>query len=106
MLPFFACLMLLLTGWAGMAHAAEIAGGSIGGVELSVHAPGDGDEVPADGDNALPHHHASCHGHDAGTPAPVYASAVLAPDVKVRPDLVVKALAGVQGTVLPRPPRA
>jgi hypothetical protein len=55
MLPFFACLMLLLlTGWAGMAHAAEIAGGSIGGVELGVHAPGDGDEVPADGDNARP----------------------------------------------------
>ena len=70
LLPFLACLMLVLTGWSGMLHAAEAAMGSVAGIEMTMHAAGDGDEVPADGDDGLPHHHSVCHGHDIGTPMP------------------------------------
>ncbi|WP_267349836.1 hypothetical protein [Sphingomonas sp. GM_Shp_2] len=106
LLPFIACLMLVLTGWGSMAHAAEMSGGSVAGIEFSVHAPGDGDEVPADGDSALPHHHGTCHGHDVGTPAAMNGEAAGFADMGVRPYLVTNVLAGVQGRVLPRPPRA
>ena len=34
LLPLLACLMLALAGFSGMAHAAEVAGGSRSGVEL------------------------------------------------------------------------
>ncbi|TGX55799.1 hypothetical protein E5A73_01330 [Sphingomonas gei] len=73
-LALIAGLMLVLTLWAGIsasaAHAAEIAGC----IELSVadaglHAPGDGDEVPGDADNPMPHHHGSCHNHHLSVPA-------------------------------------
>jgi hypothetical protein len=70
LLPFFACLMLALTLWAGTAaHAAE----SFVPVENTSsmtwgHSPGDADEVPADADKAVPHHHGLCHGHDVGFP--------------------------------------
>lgn len=106
LLPLFACLMLVLTGLSGMAHAAESVGGSMIGLEFVAHAPGDGDEVPADSDNNQPHHHNSCHGHDIATPAPT-----LAP----RAHRVVSGLTGrlpapaVLDTVLgvlPRPPKA
>lgn len=106
LLPLLACLMLVLTGFAGMAHAAEAAGGSVFGVELTVHAPGDGDEVPADSDNGLPHHHNACHGHDVGAPAiacgPQTAVLMIGPHKSQlsvpRPD--------ARGGVLPRPPQA
>ena len=68
LLPLFACLMLLLSCLSAMAHVAEEAGGRVAGIELAFHAPGDGDEVPADKDNGMPHHHNICHGHDVGTP--------------------------------------
>ncbi|WHO38875.1 hypothetical protein PMI04_020445 [Sphingobium sp. AP49] len=68
LLPIIALMMLALTGWSAMAHVAEETGGKIAGVEIVTHAPGDGDEVPADSDNGLPHHHISCHGHDVGAP--------------------------------------
>lgn len=106
LLPLLACLMLALAGFSGMAHAAEVAGGSLSGVELVVHTPGDGDEVPADGDNGMPHHHSPCHGHDAGT-TPVACNrqnaALLGDPHRVRlsaprPD--------ARGGVLPRPPQA
>ena len=35
---------------------------------MAAHAPGDGDEVPADADKGYPHHHASCHEHHVNTP--------------------------------------
>ncbi|EQB29699.1 hypothetical protein [Sphingobium ummariense] len=104
LLPSLACLMLVLTGWASMAHAAEAAGGSIAGLEFTLHAPGDGDEVPADSDSGIPHHHANCHGHDVGTPATMPAAECV-PYLRVRGDLVADILAGVRGSVLPRPPR-
>ena len=68
LVPFLACLMLVLTTWAGMAHAAEAGSVGTSRIEMAVHAPGDGDEVPADGDKGYPHHHASCHEHNVNTP--------------------------------------
>lgn len=69
MLPFLACLMLILTTWAGMAHAAEARNVETSVVGMTGHAAGDGDEVPADADTGYPHHHASCHEHNVNTPA-------------------------------------
>lgn len=60
--------MLVLTGMSGMAHAAEVAEGSIAGIQFTVHSDGDGDEVSADADKDYPHHHTVCHGHDVGEP--------------------------------------
>ena len=44
-------------------HARE----SLGTPEIScggeVHAEGDRDQVPADADQGIPHHHGTCHGH-------------------------------------------
>ncbi len=68
LLPFLACLMLVLTTWAGMAHAAEAGCVEMSGTEMAAHVPGDGDEVPADADRGYPHHHASCHEHHVNTP--------------------------------------
>lgn len=106
LLPLLACLMLVLTGFAGMAHAAEAAGGSVLGIELAIHAPGDGDEVPADSDNGLPHHHNACHGHDVGTPATACGreTAVL----MVMPGIgqLNAPAPNAHGNVLPRPPQA
>lgn len=70
LLPFLACLMLVLTGWAGMAQATE----SVGCIETSqvntiMHMARDCDEVPADADKGYPHHHTVCHGHHVAAPA-------------------------------------
>jgi len=106
LLPLLACLMLVLTAFAGMGHAAEAAGGSVLGIELTIHAPGDGDEVPADGDNGLPHHHNACHGHDVGTPATACGpeTAVL----KVMPGIgqLNAPVPNAHANVQPRPPQA
>ncbi|SEJ90296.1 hypothetical protein SAMN05518849_11777 [Sphingobium sp. AP50] len=66
LLPLFALIMLVLTGWSAMAHVVEEHGGKLADVDLVLHAPGDGDERPADNDSGVPHHHVSCHGHDLG----------------------------------------
>src|SRR3546814_2117198 len=68
-LPLLTCLMLVLTSFSGMAHAADLAGGSIAGVEFTIHTDGDIDQVPSDSDKNVPHHHNYCHGHDVGAPA-------------------------------------
>lgn len=106
MLPFLVCLMLVLTGLSGMAHAAEAVGGSMAGIEFTAHAPGDGDEVPTDSDNGLPHHHASCHGHDVGTPAvpptPCALLFVSGPTGGLRAPALLDAVPGV----MRRPPKA
>src|SRR3546814_2880174 len=52
-----------------MAHAADLAGGSIAGVEFTIHTDGDIDQVSSDSDKNVPHHHNYCHGHDVGAPA-------------------------------------
>lgn len=61
--------MLVLTGFSGMAHAADQVGGSIAGIEFTVHASDDIDEVQSDADKNYPHHHNYCHGHETGHPA-------------------------------------
>lgn len=106
LVPFLACLMLVLTGWSAMAHAAEATGGSIAGVAFSVHLPGDGDEVPADGDNALPHHHTICHAHDIGTPAATFAVNARAPGLSAGHAWDATLLSGLKDSVPARPPRA
>ncbi|WP_139226863.1 hypothetical protein [Sphingomonas sp. OK281] len=69
LLPFLACLMLVLTAWVGVAHAAEV-GGCIetSQYEAASHADGDGDQVAADADKGYPHHHGGCHAHHMSTP--------------------------------------
>ncbi len=69
LLPFFACLMLVLTAWVGVAHAAEV-GGCIetSQYEAASHVDGDGDQVAADTDKGYPHHHGSCHAHHMSAP--------------------------------------
>jgi len=99
--------MLVLTCWAGMTHAAEAAGGRIADFQVAVHAPGDGDEVPGDGDNALPHHHGSCHGHDIGAPilppsAAFHCTTGRAPQAMADDRVLIAA----EGSVALRPPQA
>ncbi|PVE52137.1 hypothetical protein DC431_18665 [Sphingomonas melonis] len=69
MLPFVACLMLVLVGWTGTANA----GGNgtcidVPQTEMAMHVAVDCDQVPADADKNFPHHHAACHGHCVATP--------------------------------------
>src|SRR3546814_20860157 len=61
--------MMVLTSFSGMAHAADLAGGSIAGVAFTIHTAGDIDQVPSDSDETVTHHHNYCHGHDVGAPA-------------------------------------
>lgn len=67
LVPFLACLMLVVATWTGMAHAAEARGIEAGEVDIAAHIAGDGDEVPADADKGYPHHHATCHEHHVNT---------------------------------------
>ncbi|MET0375209.1 MAG: hypothetical protein ABW128_13255 [Rhizorhabdus sp.] len=68
-LPFLACLMLVLTAWVGVAHAAEV-GGCIetSQYEATSHLDGDEDQVAADADKGYPRHHGSCHAHHMSAP--------------------------------------
>lgn len=70
LLPFIACLMLVVTGLSSVAHATEVPENrTVSAVELATcHSPGDADEVPADSDRGYPHHHSICHGHDLAAP--------------------------------------
>jgi hypothetical protein len=106
LLPYLACLMLLLTGLAGAAHAAEAAGGTLGGVTLSIHSDGDGDEAPADADSTVPHHHGACHGHDTAEPVRCVSSFRNEERGTVGRSRHVAALDGTRTTVTPRPPQA
>jgi hypothetical protein len=105
-LPFLTCLMLALTSFSGMAHAADLAGGSIAGVEFTIHTAGDIDEVPSDSDKNVPHHHNYCHGHDVGAPMRAtieHAHVLTAP----KPTISASAsLNGRTGMVDLRPPQA
>src|SRR3546814_15872331 len=68
-LPLLTCLMLVLTSFSAMAHAADLAGGSIAGVAFTIHTDGDIDQVPSASDRYVPHHPNYCHGHAIGSPA-------------------------------------
>ena len=63
-LSLIGTLMLVLMVWTGTtAHAAEAMGCIEVSAESTGHFDGDRDEVPADSDKAVPHHHGGCHGH-------------------------------------------
>ncbi len=68
-LPFLACLMLTLTAWVGVAHAAEV-GGCIETSQFAAASHGDGGQVAADTDTDTdyPHHRGSCHAHHMDAP--------------------------------------
>lgn len=106
LLPFIACLMVVLTSWSGMTHAAEAAGGNFGAIAFTLHAQGDGDEVPADADKSVPHHHSVCHGQDVGTPVSEPSARLLGDAVVPLPLAHTGALAGTDGLVRLRPPQA
>ncbi len=106
LLPFLACLTVILTSWSGMADAAEAAGGNMGGFAFALHTQGDGDEVPADGDRAVPHHHSICHGHDVGAPAIAQTQPLLAMARVRRLVQNTRLLVGTHAVVQLRPPQA
>lgn len=69
LLPFLACLMVVLTGWTGVAHATEnVACLEMVQAATAMHMTGDCDEVSADADKGYPHHHPACHGYHVATP--------------------------------------
>lgn len=69
LLPILGWFMVAFTLWTGVpAHAAEAVGcDEISAGQSIVHAEGVGDEVPADSDTPIPHHHNGCHGHQFST---------------------------------------
>ncbi|WP_285017229.1 hypothetical protein [Novosphingobium sp. fls2-241-R2A-195] len=105
LLPFLACLMLILISWSGMAHAVEAASGSDAGYDFSYHAPGDGDEAPADADSGLPHHHGACHNHDLGTMQMTVEQPIADSDGQIFGFKGASPLHSADDNVMPRPPR-
>ena len=106
LVPFLACLMLVLTTWAGMVHAAEAGGLEMSRTEMAVHAPGDGDEVPFDSDTGYPHHHASCHEHHVNTPIVETTAASILTASTLSPADLSRALSGHDTEAALRPPQA
>ena len=107
LLPFFACVMLVLTGWSGMAHATEAMFCSdTPQSEAILHADGDGDQVPADTDKGYPHHHTGCHGHHVGTPAADKLTALPVLNAGAFGDRHAQALAAYHAGPTLRPPQA
>jgi hypothetical protein len=106
LVPFLACMMLVLTTWAGMAHAAEAGGVEMSRTEMAAHAPGDGDEVPADADKGYPHHHASCHEHHVNTPIIETAAIPILAASTLPPADLSRALSGHDPEAALRPPQA
>ena len=106
LLPFLACLMLVLTTWTGIAHAVELGGIETSSTEMAAHVPGDGDEVPADADKGYPHHHASCHEHHVNTPiVPTTIGRMIAASA-MPPAMCSRALSGHDTEAALRPPQA
>lgn len=78
---FLASMALVLSlGMTATAHAMErpdvtaASHASAGEVAAEGHAPGDADQVPADGDKGYPHHHGGCHGDHVAAPVKVAAT--------------------------------
>lgn len=73
-------LLLCLLASSLVATASIHAQEGFGTAEIAcggtVHVEGDADQVPADGDQPVPHHHGACHGHSLT--APVASPALLA----------------------------
>jgi hypothetical protein len=64
LLAILACLCILSVTGGAVAHAAEPVG-CIDSAEAALmgHSSGDADQVPADADKGVPHHHGGCHSH-------------------------------------------
>jgi hypothetical protein len=57
-------LMLAVMLWtSSTAHAREVMGCAEASGAIAGHYDGDADQVPADSDQSVPHHHGGCHGH-------------------------------------------
>lgn len=64
LLPFLACLMLVLTAWTGVAKAMEPTGcAEMAQTHMTTPIAADCDMVPPDADHGYPHHHGGCHSH-------------------------------------------
>ena len=105
-LPFLAFLMLALTGVSGMAHAADLSGGKVAGVEFTIHIDGQNNQAPSDGDQSFPHHHNYCHGHDLGTTAQTNPGQTLASSGAPPVMTAVASLKACDGHVHLKPPQA
>lgn len=65
-----AAVLLLFSVAAGsVLHAAEPPGLPAQNPIAADHNPGDDDQVPADADKAMPHHHGGCHGDHVAAPS-------------------------------------
>lgn len=65
----FGALMLVLMLWSGSAaHAVEELNCNPVAAETIGHYEGDTDQVPADPDMGVAHHHAGCSGHQLAAP--------------------------------------
>ncbi len=106
LVPILACLMLVITIWGSMVHAAETVGVQIAETEMVVHGPHDGDEVRADADTGYPHHHVTCHEHHMNTPV-VRTTATPVVMASARPTAMPPVVSnGHDGEADLRPPRA
>lgn len=57
-------LALAVMLWtSATAHAREVIGCPEASGAVAGHYDGDADQVPADSDPSVPHHHGGCHGH-------------------------------------------
>lgn len=75
-------LLLATTVWSRAAEAAELGCDGMPAA-MSMHVPGDCDQVPADADKGYPHCHTGCHGQTATAPVSI--------PVSVRTDPVERA---------------
>ena len=72
LLSFVGTLMLLVLVFTGTtAHAAEAFGCIEVRADSAGHFDGDRDQVPADADKGVAHHHGGCGGHCVAVPATV-----------------------------------
>ncbi len=107
LLPLLACLMLVLTAWIGVAHAAEV-GGCIetSQYEAASHVDGDGDQVAGDVDKGYPHHHGSCHAHHMSAPDADTLAGMAGPAGSTLASVSDAALVGRDADAGLRPPQA
>jgi len=64
LLPFLACLMLVLTAWTGAAKAMQPTDcADMAQSHMTTPVAADCDMVPPDADHGYPHHHGGCHSH-------------------------------------------
>ncbi len=110
-MPYLARLLLCLCVAAGLfvgsvAHAAERAGNGETDTAIAwLHADGSHEEVPADGDKNVPHHHSICHGHELAAPVKAGAQRLPAKPPVLRPAADAVRLSGPRALPL-RPPIA